>query len=397
MNAKERFLKYISFDTGSDSENEGIPSTEKQWNLARYLRDEMTAMGLSDVNLSENCYVTGYLPANTEGLPTIGFIAHMDTYGPVPGGPVNVREIYYEGGEILLNEKENLRFTPSEKVIGHHILITDGTTLLGGDDKAGIAEILTAVEYFLENPEVKHGRVAIGFTPDEEIGRGPAKFDVAGFGADFAYTLDGSSPDVIDAENFNAAAAKLTVKGLSCHTGSAKGKMKNALRMAMEFVGELPSDKTPETTEGYEGFIHLDTMSGDVSEARVSFLLRDHDSDKLEAQKELLQSISKKLEEKYGEGRFQLEFKDGYRNMKEMVMTRPEVLTIAENAVKEAGLNPRYVPIRGGTDGAKLSFMGLICPNLGTGSRFCHGVLEHVSLEDMNMMVEIVKNIIKTE
>lgn len=394
MKAEERFMQYIALDTTSDEASESCPSSEKQWALAKKLQQEMEEMGLSGVRLDEHAYVYGFIPGNDESCPAIGLIAHMDTSGAVPGGPIHAKKVHYEGGEILLNPEKGIRMTPEKKHLGHDLIVTDGLTLLGGDDKAGIAEILTFCEYVLKNPQVKHGKICVGFTPDEEIGRGADLFDVENFGADYAYTVDGSAPDEIEYENFNAAGARVLVHGFSIHPGSAKNRMRNAARMAMEFHAMLPAHEIPECTEGYEGFYHLCDISGQEQEAQLTYIIRDHDRQKFEARKDRMRKITEYLNGKYGENSFELLMQDSYYNMREKVEERMEVVEKAFDAIRACGLDPKAVAIRGGTDGARLSFMGLICPNLGTGGCNFHGIYEYVSVQDMDTVVEILKKLV---
>ncbi|MBE5783430.1 MAG: peptidase T [Clostridiales bacterium] len=399
MDVVERFLKYVAMDTTSDEASETCPSSPCQWALARYLEEEMKEMGLENVHADEHAYVYGFIPGNDASLPAIGLIAHMDTVDAVPGSPIKASVIHYEGGDVVLNEEKGIvmrekDFDSLKADRGHDLVITDGTTLLGADDKAGIAEIMTFCEYVINHPEVKHGKICIGFTPDEEIGRGADLFDVAGFGADFAYTVDGGAANEIEYENFNAASARLLVHGFSIHPGSAKNKMRNAARMAMEFHAMLPANEIPECTEGYEGFYHLCGMRGEEQEAELIYIIRDHDRAKFEQKKERIRKIAAYLNDQYGEGTFELTVKDSYFNMREKVEEKMEVIERAKAALSACGMTPICVPIRGGTDGARLSFMGLICPNLGTGGRNGHGVYEYASVNEMNSMVEVLKKLV---
>ena len=394
MDVTERFMAYIALDTTSDENSPSCPSTERQWTLARLLEKEMQALGIQDVRVDENGYVYGQIPANVANAPAIGLIAHMDTVDAVPGSPMHARRVRYEGGALLLNPEKGIRMTPEEKHVGKELIVTDGTTLLGADDKAGIAEILTFCEYVLAHPEEKHGKICIGFTPDEEIGRGADRFDVAGFGADFAYTVDGGCVDEIEYENFNAAAAKILVHGYSIHPGSAKNKMRNAARLAMACNAMLPANEIPECTEGYEGFYHLCAIRGEEQEAELTYIIRDHDRQKFEQKKDRMRKIAAYLNDQYGENTFELHLKDSYYNMREKVEEHPEVIARALDALRAAGMTPRCVPIRGGTDGARLSFMGLVCPNLGTGGYNGHGVYEYACVEEMETLVEALKKLI---
>lgn len=386
-------------DTTSDERNGDCPSTPGQWALARQLEKEMRALGMAQVRLDENAYVYGVIPATDPALPAIGLIAHMDTSDAVPGGPVRPRVIHYTGGDVTLDAEKNIvmREKDFECLAADRdkdLIVTDGATLLGADDKAGVAEIMTFCEFVMRHPGVRHGKICVGFTPDEEIGRGADRFDVAAFGADFAYTVDGGAVNEIEYENFNAASARVRVNGFSIHPGSAKNKMRNAVRLAMEFHGMLPPQETPECTEGYEGFYHLTDIAGQEQQAEMHYIIRDHDREKFEARKERMGKIAAYLNEKYGPGTFDVALRDSYYNMKEKVQERPEVIERACEAIRQCGLTPRSVPIRGGTDGARLSFMGLVCPNLGTGGRNCHGIFEYAVVQEMETMVEILKKLV---
>lgn len=394
MDVLERFKRYTALDTTSDETSETCPSSERQWALARLLEQEMKEMGMENVRCDEHGYVYGFIPGNDADLPAIGLISHMDTSDAVPGSPLNARMVHYEGGEIVLNAEKNIRLTPEKKHVGHDLMVTDGLTLLGADDKAGVSEILTCCEYILTHPGEKHGKICVGFTPDEEIGRGADLFDVAAFHADFAYTVDGGAPNEIEFENFNAASARVLVHGLSIHPGSAKNRMLNASKLAMEFHSLLPANETPECTEGYEGFYHLNEIRGVEQEASLSYIIRDHDRAKFEQKKERMQKIADYLNGKYGENTFELEMKDSYYNMREMIEPRMDIIERAQSAISACGLTPECVPIRGGTDGARLSYMGLLCPNLGTGGCNFHGVYEYASVQDMRTVVEILKKLV---
>ena len=402
MEVQERFFRYIALDTTSNEACPDCPSSERQWALAKLLKEEMEALGLSDVRLDEHCYLYGFIPGNDPAAPAIGLIAHMDTVDAVPGSPIHARLLRYEGGDVVLNKEKGIvmkeaDFSSLSRHIGKDLIVTDGTTLLGADDKAGVAEIMTLCEYILTHPEVKHGKICVGFTPDEEIGRGADLFDVPGFGADFAYTVDGGSADEIEYENFNAASARLLVHGFSIHPGSAKNKMRNALRLGIEFHSLLPAHEIPECTEGYEGFYHLCFIHGEEQEAELRYIIRDHDKQKFEQKKDRMRKIASYLNDKYGENTFELILKDSYYNMKEKVQEKPEVITRALNALRACGMEPGCVPIRGGTDGARLSFMGLVCPNLGTGGYNGHGIFEYACLQEMQSMVEVLKKIVTAE
>ncbi len=387
----QRFLRYVSLDTQSADGAEQIPSTEKQFALANLLVKEMHAMGISDARVDAHCYVYGSIPATEQGLPALGFIAHMDTSPDASGEGVRPRIVNgYPGGDIHLNAEvaiEESMFPALAHYVGNDIIVTDGTTLLGADDKAGIAEILTLAEYLLAHPDVRHGRICIAFTPDEEVGCGADQFDVPGFGADFAYTVDGGSPGELEYENFNAASAKLVFHGVGIHPGSAKGRMRNALHLAQEFDAMLPPSARPEHTEGYEGFFHLSELSGDVVEATARYIIRDHDAAKFAAKKALMQSAAAFLCEKYGAGAVELTLKDSYYNMKEQILPHFHLIETAKAAMERVGVAPEIIPVRGGTDGARLSYMGLPCPNLGTGGHNAHGVLEFIPIQSMERVV----------
>lgn len=400
----ENFLRYVKIDTQSlEQYSDRTPSTEKQRDLACLLRDELLDLGASNVRYDEaHCYVYAEIPSNLlikKSVPSIGFIAHIDTSEAVSGADVRPRIIEnYDGADIVLNEECNIvtrvsDFPMLEECKGKSLIVTDGNTLLGGDDKAGVAEIMAMAEYFLRHPEVQHGKVCIGFTPDEEVGNGVEYFDIKGFGADYAYTVDGGELGDMSYECFNAAGAKLTVRGKSVHPGSAKNIMKNAVKLAYEFINMLP-DECPENTEGYEGFYHVDCIQGDVEKTTVEFIIRDHDREKFEQRKQIVRDCVEKLNEKYGEKRFELEMKEQYRNMREMIEEKLYIVDNAADAMRRAGVEPKISPIRGGTDGARLSFDGLLCPNICTGSEGHHGRNEFACVEDMETIVEILKNIV---
>lgn len=398
MEVTQRFLKYVSFDTTSSETSDTVPTTDHQKVLGRYLAQELAELGLEGAHMDDKGYVYALLPA-TPGCqaPALGLIAHMDTSPAVSGADIHPEIVTYQGGDLPLKKAGSLKvkdFPFLERYIGQELIVTDGTTLLGADDKAGIAEILTFCEYVLAHPEEKHGKICIGFTPDEEIGRGADRFDVAGFGADFAYTVDGGCVDEIEYENFNAAAAKILVHGYSIHPGSAKNKMRNAARLAMAFNAMLPANEIPECTEGYEGFYHLCAIRGEEQEAELTYIIRDHDRQKFEQKKDRMRKIAAYLNDQYGENTFELHLKDSYYNMREKVEEHPEVIARALDALRAAGMTPRCVPIRGGTDGARLSFMGLVCPNLGTGGYNGHGVYEYACVEEMETLVEALKKLI---
>jgi len=394
-NVLERFLRYVKINTTSDENSETCPSTPCQLELARLLYAELQAMGAQRVRMDENGYVYAELPENCPDQPVIGLIAHMDTVDAVPGRNFSPRVIEYAGGDICLNEKLKITmrvqdFPELDACRGKRLAVTDGTTVLGADDKAGVAEIMTVCERLLNDPTIKHGKVCIGFTPDEEIGRGADLFDVPGFGADFAYTVDGGAINEIEYENFNAASAKITVHGRNIHPGSAKNRMIHAARIAMQLHAMLPEEQRPEYTEGYEGFYHLTQITGDEENATLSYILRDHDAEKLEEKKRFILRAAEYLNDRYGAETVHVEIKDSYRNMREVIEQHMEVITRAEQALRSQGLTARCVPVRGGTDGARLSFMGLPCPNLGTGGANCHGIYEYAVVEDMEKMAEVL-------
>lgn len=393
MTVIERFMRYIALDTTSDESCPDCPSSPREWPLANLLADEMRALGMEDVRVDEHAYVYGFLPANAPG-PAIGLIAHMDTVDAVPASPMNARRVHYTGGAIALDASGTHLLTPEARHIGHDLIVTDGNTLLGADDKAGVAEIMTLCEYLTQHPEIRHGKICVGFTPDEEIGRGADLFDVPGFGADFAYTVDGGNIDELEYENFNAAAARVTVRGFSIHPGSAKGRMRNAATMAMQFHAMLPAHEIPECTEGYEGFYHLCGMQGETQKAELTYIIRDHDRARFEEKKARMRAIADYLNAYWGEGTFTVDIRDSYYNMREKVEENMQVVARAMDAIRACGLTPACVPIRGGTDGARLSFMGLLCPNLGTGGCNCHGVNEYASVQDMEKMVEILTQLV---
>ena len=393
----DRFLKYVSFDTQSDEYSETCPSTDKQKLLGAYLVEEMKAMGIEDARMDENGYVYGTVPGDPR-LPTIGLIAHMDTSPDASDKDVKARVVAYDGGDVCLNEELGIYLReqdyPSLKNHhGKHLVVTDGTTLLGADDKAGIAEVLTAAEFLL-TARRSHATLKIGFTPDEEIGRGADKFDVAGFAADYAYTADGGAIGEIEYENFNAAGAKAVFRGLNIHPGSAKDKMVNSQYIAMEFQSLLPVAQKPEHTEGYEGFIHLTDMHGEVEESVLRWIIRDHDMDKFQEKKAMMEAAAAFINAKYGEGTVELTIKDSYFNMRQCILPVMHIVDNAKQAMADAGMNPVEVPIRGGTDGARLSYEGLPCPNLCTGGENYHGRFEYIPVEDMEKCVQMLVNIL---
>jgi tripeptide aminopeptidase len=399
MDIVDRFIKYARIDTQSDENSTQTPSTQKQFNLAREVEKEALGMGLTDVNLDDNCYLMATLPSNTQKeVPVIGFIAHFDTSLDMSGANVNPRIVKaYDGEDILLNKVNNLVLSPSDfPELLHHkgedLIVTDGNTLLGADDKAGIAEIMTAMQYLVDHPEIEHGTIRIAFTPDEEIGRGADKFDVAKFGAQWAYTMDGSELGELEYENFNAASAKIAIRGRNVHPGYAKGKMINALHVANELVSLLPEQERPEQTEGYEGFFHLIGINGTVDEAMVSFIIRDHDRVKFESRKQLMNDLVERLNGQY-ENRLSLEMKDQYYNMKEKVEPMMFVVDYASRAMESVGIKPDIKPIRGGTDGARLSFMGLPCPNIFAGGMNFHGRYEFLPVPSLRKAAEVIVKI----
>lgn len=398
----DRFLEYVKIDTQSQPGKEQIPSTEKQFELAVRLSSELKKMGVDQVQVTENCYVYASIPATTERkTPVLGFIAHMDTSDALTGTGVRPQLVTdYDGGDICLNREQDIwmrvadfPFLPSYR--GHDLITTDGTTLLGGDDKAGIAEIMTMAEYFLLHPEIPHGVIRIGFTPDEEVGKGADLFDVEGFGADGAYTVDGGALGELQFENFNAASGTVTVRGFGIHPGSAKSKMKNSLLIAQEFQSMLPVFENPMYTEGYEGFFHLNRMAGDVEQTHMDYLIRDHNREQFERKKHLFYETAGYLNQKYGEGTVSVQVKDTYYNMKEKLADHMGLAALAQEAMRELSVEPVIKPVRGGTDGARLSFMGLPCPNLCTGSRNSHGRYEFASVQQMEKVTELLIRIVE--
>ena len=394
----ERFLKYVTFDTTADPKNSNCPSSEGQRVFAKYIVEELKALGLEDANVDENSYVMATLKGNVEGVPTVGFISHLDTAPDVTGKNVKPRIVKnYDGKDIVLNEELNVVTSPKdypemETLIGEDVIVTDGTTLLGADDKAGIAEIVTAIEYLVNHPEIKHGDIKIGFTPDEEVGRGANLFDVEKFGAKYAYTMDGGIVGELQYENFNAAAATITIQGRNVHPGSAKNKLVNALHIAAEISEMFPANERPETTEGYEGFYHLNDINGNEEKASMVYIIRDHDKNKFEERKSFMREVVEKVNEKYN-GRITLDLNDQYYNMKEKVEPVKFVVDIVDEAMKETGITPIIVPIRGGTDGARLSFMGLPCPNIFTGGLNFHSKNECIPVSAMEKGAKLIVKI----
>jgi tripeptide aminopeptidase len=397
-----RFISYVTIDTESDPNSETTPSTQKQWDLANKLVNELKSIGMQNVSIDDNAYIMATLPSNIEHeVPTIGFISHFDTSPDFTGANVKPQIIEnYNGEDIILNTEENIVLSPTyfDDLLmykGQTLITTDGTTLLGADDKAGICEIVSAMEYLINHPEIKHGDIKVGFTPDEEIGRGAHKFDVKKFGADWAYTMDGSQVGELEYENFNAAGAKIKVNGKIVHPGYAKGKMINSMYYATEFINNLPKKETPEHTEGYEGFFHLYAMEGKVEETKLQYIIRDHDSHKFEARKALIQKIADDMNAKYGKPVIEIEIKDQYYNMKEKVEPVKHIVDIAEEAMKQLNITPLIKAIRGGTDGSQLSYMGLPCPNIFAGGHNFHGRYEYVPVESMIKAAQVICKIVE--
>lgn len=400
MNVTDRFLKYVKFDTKSD-ENTGVtPSTPGQMVFAKYLKEELEALGLTEITLDDNAYLMATLPANTdEDIPTIGFIAHLDTSPDMSGENVNPQMVDYKGGDITLNADKGIVLSPTQfpelnDYVGETLITTDGTTLLGADDKAGIAEIVTAIEYLKNHPEIKHGKIRIAFNPDEEIGQGAHKFDVELFGADWAYTMDGGAVGELEFENFNAAVARITFQGCNVHPGYAKGKMINSIRVANQFASMLPRWETPEHTEGYEGFYHVVGIEGSVEETTLTYIIRDHDRARFESRKKELEHLTRKINAEFP-GVATLDMKDQYYNMREKIEPVMHVIDIAKQAIENAGVTPKVQPIRGGTDGAQLSFKGLPCPNIFAGGLNFHGRFEFVPVSSMEKATQVVVEICK--
>lgn len=401
MKIEERFLKYVSFPTTADENTGKTPSTPGQMVLAKYIAEELKSIGLKEVDIDNNGYVMATLPANTDkkNVPVIGFIAHMDTSPDAIGENIKPRIVEnYDGSDILLNEDELIvleteKYPEILQYKGQDIIVTDGTTLLGADDKAGLAEIITAMEYLIAHPEIKHGQIRIGFTPDEEIGQGADHFDVKKFGAQWGYTMDGSQIGELEYENFNAAGAKITINGLNVHPGYAKGKMKNSIRIANQFASMLPRHETPEHTEGYEGFYHLTNIEGTVEKTQLSYIIRDHDRDKFEYRKREIQHVANKINAEYGENTAVIEIRDQYYNMREKVEPVKHIVDLAFEAMEAVGVKPIVKPIRGGTDGARLSFEGLPCPNIFAGGHNFHGRFEYVPIQSMQKAMEVIVKI----
>ncbi|MDA9992788.1 peptidase T [Flavobacteriaceae bacterium] len=396
----KRFLSYVTIDTESDPNNPEFPSTEKQWDLARLLVKELSDIGMNDITLDKNCYVMATLPSNLDyEVPTIGFISHIDTTPDYTGANVNPQIHHnYDGKDIILNESENIVLSPSyfEDLLqykGQTIITTDGSTLLGADDKAGITEIVSAMEYLIKHPEIKHGKIRICFTPDEEVGKGAHKFDVEKFGAEWAYTMDGSQIGELEYENFNAAGAKIIVNGKIVHPGYAKGKMINSMTIASDFISRLPKNEVPESTEGYEGFFHLYQIDGKVEQTILHYIIRDHDKELFENRKDFIKSVVSNLNKELGSDIIEIEISNQYYNMKEKVVPVMHIVDIAEEVMKDLNIIPLIKPIRGGTDGSQLSFMGLPCPNIFAGGHNFHGRYEYVPVESMMKATEVIVGI----
>jgi tripeptide aminopeptidase len=404
QNIIDRFISYVIIDTESDSSSETTPSTKKQWDLANKLVEELKSIGMKDVTIDKKAYIMATLPSNvTHDVPTIGFISHFDTTPDFTGANVKPQIISnYDGNDIVLNAEQNIILSPKYfkdllQYKGQTLITTDGTTLLGADDKAGITEIVTAMEFLIKNPKIKHGKIRVGFTPDEEIGRGAHHFDVEKFGCDWAYTMDGSQVGELEYENFNAAGAKITFKGKSVHPGYAKGKMINSMLIANDFINELPKGETPQETKGYEGFFHVHNLTGSIEETVLELIIRDHNKKKFTKRKELIAKIAKNFNKKFakqfGEDIVIAEIKDQYYNMKEKVLPVKHIVDIAENAMKQLGIKPIIKPIRGGTDGCQLSYKGLPCPNIFAGGHNFHGKYEYVPVESIQKAIDVIVKI----
>lgn len=395
-----RFLTYIKIDSQSNPNNENTPSTEKQWTIAHLLKEELERIGLQDVSIDDKAYIMATLPSNVNHeVPTVGFVSHFDTSPDFNASSIKPQiHENYDGGDIILNTEKNIILSPDyfedlKLYKGQTLITTDGTTLLSADDKAGITEIIMAMEYLVDHPEIKHGKIRVGFTPDEEIGRGAHHFDVEKFGAAYAYTMDGSQIGELEYENFNAASATLKFKGISVHPGYAKGKMVNSMYLAQKFIDVLPKEEVPEQTEGYEGFFHLCKMNGTIEHTELNYIIRDHDKTKFEARKELFKGVVAKMNKTHGEEVVELEIHDQYYNMKEKVEPIKYIVDIAEQAMKELNITPVLKPIRGGTDGSQLSYKGLPCPNIFAGGHNFHGKFEYVPLESMVKASEVIVKI----
>ena len=397
----DRFVRYVTIDTESDPNSQTTPSSKNQWDLANALAQELKDIGMSEVHIDELAYIMATLPSNVDHqVPTIGFISHFDTSPDFTGANVKPRVIEnYDGKDIVLNKEQNIVLSPKDfddllLYIGNTLIVTDGTTLLGADDKAGITEIISAMEYLINHPEIKHGTIKVGFTPDEEIGRGAHKFDVAKFGADWAYTMDGSQIGELEFENFNAAGATVTINGKMVHPGYAKGKMVNSMYLAQQFIQALPAEETPEKTEGRDGFYHLHHFAGDVEQTQLHYIIRDHDRDRFEERKALMHQIAEDINKDLGIERVAVEIKDQYFNMREKIEPMMHIVDLAQEAMEKAGITPIIKPIRGGTDGSQLSFMGLPCPNIFAGGHNFHGRFEYVPVESMIKATEVIVNIV---
>jgi tripeptide aminopeptidase len=402
QNLIQRFVSYVTVDTESDPNSKTTPSTKKQWNLANALVEELKEIGLQDVTIDENAYIMATLPSNLDKeVPTIGFVSHFDTSPDFTGANVKPQIVeHYNGEDIILNAEKNIVLSPKEfddllLYKGNTLITTDGTTLLGADDKAGITEIISAMEYLIQHPEIKHGPVRIGFTPDEEIGRGAHKFDVKKFGADWAYTMDGSQVGELEYENFNAASAEISIQGKIVHPGYAKGKMVNSMYIATDYINSLPRMETPEHTEGRQGFFHLHHIEGSVDGTKLHYIIRDHNREHFEARKKIMLQLAEELNDQLGMERISVEIKDQYFNMREKIEPVMHIVDIAEKAMLQAGVKPIIKPIRGGTDGSQLSFMGLPCPNIFAGGHNFHGRYEYVPVESMLKAIEVIVNIVK--
>jgi len=400
MNITERFLKYVSFTTTSDENTNITPSTPGQMIFAKYLVDELKSIGLTEVDVDKNGYIMATLPANTKKeVPTIGFIAHMDTSPDMSGKNPKPRVVAnYDGNNIVLNEEkaivlETAKYPEILLYIGQDVVVTDGNTLLGADDKAGLAEIVSAMEYLVAHPEIKHGKIRVGFTPDEEIGQGADHFDVEKFGAEWAYTMDGGEIGELEFENFNAASAKVTFKGVNVHPGYARHKMLNSMRVAHQFASMIPRHETPEHTEGYEGFFHLTNMEGTVEKSSLSYIIRDHDRDRFERRKKEFTHLVNKINAEFGDGTATLELRDQYYNMREKIEPVMHIIDLAFNAMNDVGVTPKVKPIRGGTDGSRLSYMGLPCPNIFAGGHNFHGRFEFVPVQSMEKAMQVIVKI----
>lgn len=393
----ERFINYVTINTESDPNNPAFPSTENQWNLAKILEKELIEIGMQDVELDDNCYIMATLPSNLDyKVPTIGFVAHIDTSPDFSGANVKPKIVEnYQGNDIVLNEEQQIILSPNDfddllLYKGQTLITTDGTTLLGADDKAGVTEIVSAMEYLIQHPEIKHGKIRICFTPDEEVGKGAHLFDVEKFDAEWAYTMDGSQIGELEYENFNAASAKITINGKIVHPGYAKGKMINSILIANEYISAVPSDEVPEKTEGYEGFFHLHDLKGDVEQTVLEYIIRDHDFDVFEKRKYLMQKIAFDMNKQLGKELIHVEIKNQYFNMKEKVLPVKHIVDIAEEVMKDLDIKPLIKPIRGGTDGSQLSFKGLPCPNIFAGGHNFHGRFEYVPVESIIKATEVI-------